>query len=161
MPRLELETRIAAPPEVCFDLSLDVDAHMASTFPSRERAVAGVTSGVMRLGDEVTWEAGHFGILWHMTSRIVEHERPHRFVDQMQRGPFGRWRHVHLFEPVNGGTSMRDEIDFASPLGLLGRLVDAVVLRTYMTRLIERRNAHLKHAAEATPALTSQSPSKL
>jgi hypothetical protein len=54
MPRLEFETRIAAPPEVCFDLSLDVDAHMASTFPSRERAIAGVTSGVMRLGDEVT-----------------------------------------------------------------------------------------------------------
>ena|ERR1700737_4765941 len=149
MLRLELETRIAAPPEVCFDLSLDVDLHMASTFPSQERAIAGVTSGVMQLGDDVTWEARHFGIPWRMTSRIVEYERPRRFADEMQRGPFGRWRHVHLFQRIDGGTRMRDEIAFASPLGPLRRVVDAMVLRSYMTRLIERRNAYLKHAAEA------------
>jgi ligand-binding SRPBCC domain-containing protein len=152
MPTLELETRIAAPPEVCFDLSLDVDLHMASTSPSQERAIAGVTSGVMGLDDEVTWEARHFGIPWHMTSRIVEHERPIRFVDVMQRGPFGRWRHVHLFEPMDRGTRMRDQVYFASPFGPLGRLVDAAVLQSYMTRLIERRNAHLKSVAEARAA---------
>src|ERR1700694_51548 len=147
MPRLEFETRIAAPPEVCFDLSLGCDAHMASTFPSRERAIAGVTSGVMRHGDEVTWEARHFGLPWHMTSRIVVYERPYRFADEMRRGPFGRWRHVHLFDPIDGGTIMRDEIDFASPFGPLGWMVDAAGLRSYMTKLIERRNAHLKQAA--------------
>ncbi len=148
MPTLELETSIAAPSEVCFDLSLDVDLHMASTFPSRERAIDGVTSGVMRRGDEVTWEARHFGIPWRMTSRIVEHDRPRRFVDEMQRGPFGRWRHVHLFEPFDDGTRMHDRIDFASPLGPLGLVVDTLRLQTYMTQLIERRNAHLKRVAE-------------
>jgi ligand-binding SRPBCC domain-containing protein len=152
MPTFELETRIAAPPETCFDLSLDVDLHMASTSPSQERAVAGVTHGVMGLADEVTWEARHFGIPWHMTSRIIEHERPNRFVDEMQRGPFGRWRHVHVFEAVDGGTRMQDQVYFASPFGPLGRLVDAAVLHSYMTRLIERRNAHLKGVAEAKAA---------
>ena len=156
MPRLELETRIAAPPEICFDLSLDVDLHMASTFPSQERAIAGVTSGVMGLGDEVTWEARHFGLSWHMTSRIVEHERPHRFIDEMRRGPFGRWRHIHLFEPIDGGTRMRDEIDFASPFTPLGRLVDMVVLRRYMTKLIGRRNAHLKRTAESRTTIADE-----
>jgi ligand-binding SRPBCC domain-containing protein len=150
MPKLDLETRIAAPPEVCFNLSLDVDLHMRSTSPSRERAIAGVTSGMMRLGEEVTWEARHFGIPWHMTSRIIEHERPARFIDEMQHGPFGRWRHTHLFEPAAGGTDMRDEIDFASPFGLIGRAVDRILLRSYMTKLIERRNSHLKRVAEAT-----------
>jgi ligand-binding SRPBCC domain-containing protein len=154
MPTLDLETYIAAPTEVCFDLSLDVGLHTASTFPSSERAIAGVTSGVMRLGDEVTWEARHFRIPWHMTSRIVEHDRPQRFVDEMQRGPFGRWRHGHLFESINDGTRMRDRIHFASPLGPLGWVVDTLVLRTYMTRLIERRNTHLKRVAEMSAAGT-------
>jgi ligand-binding SRPBCC domain-containing protein len=154
LPRLELETRIAAPPEVCFDLSLDVDIHMASTSPSREEAIAGVTSGVMKLGEEVTWEARHFAIPWHMTSRIVECDRPLCFVDEMQRGPFGHWRHVHLFEAVDGGTKMRDQIDFASPYGPLGRLFDSVFLEQYMIQLIERRNAHLTRVAETSALAT-------
>ncbi|MEA2646586.1 MAG: hypothetical protein QOE92_1669 [Chloroflexota bacterium] len=152
MPTLDLETRIEASAETCFDLSLNVDVHMDSTFPSRERAIAGVTSGVMGLDDEVTWEARHFGVPWHMTSRIVEHERPRRFVDEMQHGPFGRWRHVHTFEADGSQTRMHDLIEFASPLGPLGRLVDAVVLRRYMTGLIQRRNDHLKRAAERQDA---------
>jgi ligand-binding SRPBCC domain-containing protein len=147
---LDLTTEIAAPPEVCFDLSLDVDLHMASTSPSREKAIAGVTSGTMRLGEEVTWEARHFGIAWHMTSRITQHERPASFTDEMQHGPFGRWHHTHLFEHADESTIMRDEIDFASPFGPIGRIVDALLLKRYMMRLIQRRNAHLKRVAEAT-----------
>ncbi|NED80952.1 cyclase, partial [Streptomyces sp. SID11233] len=47
MEHFELTTRIAAPPEVVFDVSLDVDLHQASMAGSGERAVAGVTSGRM------------------------------------------------------------------------------------------------------------------
>ncbi len=49
---------IEAPPEAIFDLSLDIDAHMASMADSNERAVAGVTSGLIGLGEEVTCEPG-------------------------------------------------------------------------------------------------------
>jgi ligand-binding SRPBCC domain-containing protein len=93
-----------------------------------------------------------------MTSRIVEHDRPRGFTDQMQHGPFGRWRHIHRFEAVDGGMRMRDEIDYASPFGPLGRLVDAVVLHSYMTRLIERRNTHLRRVAEGQAASAHAAP---
>jgi chorismate mutase len=53
---------------------------------------------------------------------------------------------------------MRDQVYFASPFGPLGRLVDAAVLQTYMTRLIERRNAHLKGVAEAKAATGRAAP---
>jgi len=85
---IRLETLIAAPVAACFDLSLSVDAHTVSMAASGERAVAGVTSGVMKLGDTVTWRARHFGIAFRMTSAITYYERPIRFVDEQQRGPF-------------------------------------------------------------------------
>jgi hypothetical protein len=49
---IELETFIAAPPERCFDLSLSVELHLDSTAATRERAIAGRTSGVLALGDD-------------------------------------------------------------------------------------------------------------
>src|SRR5579864_6452198 len=128
MPELYFETSIAAPPEVCFDLELDVDVHQASTTGTAQRAVSGVTSGRMELGDEVTWEATHFGLRFHMTSKITAYNRPHQFTDEMQRGPFGHWHHQHRFEARAGGTLMVDEVDFASPFGPLGALIDAIYL---------------------------------
>jgi hypothetical protein len=47
---------------------------------------------------------------------------------------------------------MVDCFDYASPLGLLGRLADGLFLRRYMTTLLRERNAYLKRAAESTPS---------
>ena len=143
MPTIELVSRIAAPPERCFALSLSVDAHTASLADSGERIVGGVRAGEMGLGDEVTWRARHFGVPFTMTSRITAHDAPHRFVDEQVRGPFGRWWHEHRFAAAAGGTEMVDLVDFASPLGPLGRVVDALVLTRYLTRLLEQRNRWL------------------
>jgi ligand-binding SRPBCC domain-containing protein len=148
MPTIHLETFIRAPRELCFDLARSVDVHMASTSYTGERAVAGVTSGMMNLGDEVTWEAVHFGVRQRLTSRITAMERPRLFVDEMQRGAFKRWHHTHTFESRDGGTLMIDMADYASPLGLLGHLADRLFLENYMTRLLLVRNVHIKQVAE-------------
>ncbi|MEO6715479.1 MAG: SRPBCC family protein, partial [Mycobacteriales bacterium] len=96
MPLIHLETVIDAPREACFDLSLSVDAHMASmSGRSGERAVAGVTSGLMAFGDTVTWQGKHFGLRFSLTSTISAYERPVRFVDEQVRGPFALWHHEH------------------------------------------------------------------
>jgi ligand-binding SRPBCC domain-containing protein len=148
VPHLELTTTIDAPTEVCFDVSLDVDLHTQST-GAREEIVGGVRSGRMKLGDDVTWKAWHFGIPFKMTSRITEYERPTRFVDEQTRGPFGRWHHEHRFEGRDDRTVMLDVVDFRSPLGPIGSLVDRLRLEQYMTDLLERRNEFLRVAAEA------------
>lgn len=149
MPEFSIETIIAAPVEACFELALSVDAHTASMGPSGERAIAGVTSGVMQLGDTVTWRAKHFGLPFRMTSWITAYERPHRFVDEQQRGPFASWWHEHTFVGApTGRTVMVDVIRFRSPLGPLGRLVDRLILARYLSRLIRQRNAWLAQALE-------------
>jgi ligand-binding SRPBCC domain-containing protein len=149
VPVIVLRTRVAALPSRCFDLARDVDLHQRSTAASRERAVGGVTSGLLGPGDEVTWQATHFGVRQRLTSRITEFDRPSRFVDEMVRGAFRRFRHEHQFLAVDGGTEIIDIFDYTSPLGPLGWLADVLFLRQYMTRLLRERNAFLKREAES------------
>ncbi|ROS78776.1 SRPBCC family protein [Cellulomonas sp. PhB143] len=147
MPTIVLTTRVPAPVEACFALSLSVDAHTASMSASGERVVAGVASGEMGPGDTVTWRARHFGVPFTMTSRITEHDAPARFVDEQVSGPFRRWWHEHRFEVAAGGTLMTDVVRYASPAGALGRAVDRAVLTGYLTRLLRTRNRWLVEAA--------------
>jgi ligand-binding SRPBCC domain-containing protein len=146
---VRLETLIAAPIGDCFDLSLSVDAHTASMRASGERAISGVTSGVLKLGDTVTWRARHFGIVFLMTSAITEYDYPRRFVDEQERGPFRRWRHEHTFATMpDGKTQMIDIVEFQSPFGSAGSIADGLVLRNYMPYLLHQRNTWLKTALE-------------
>lgn len=150
MPAFELSTVIKAEPSAVFDLSLSVDAHTASMGGSNERAVAGVTSGVLGPGDSVTWSARHFGVPFRMTSAITSWDRPGRFVDEQTRGPFAFWRHEHRFELLDtGATRMIDSVEFGSPLGPLGRVVDVLVLSRYMLRLVEGRNEWMRVTLES------------
>lgn len=146
MTHIRLETEIGAPVDVCFDLCLNVDVQV-SLDPGM-RAVGGVTSGPLALGDSVTWRARHFGLQWYMTSRIIRVDRPSRFADEMQSGPFALWRHRHTFEENEIGTRMLDEVEYRPPLGPMGRLFDAAVLKQYLTRLLRSRNQQLKCIAE-------------
>lgn len=149
MPTIHLETFIKAPVEVCFDRARDVEVHMASTAATSERAVAGVTSGALELGDEVTWEAYHLGVRQRLTSKITALERPRVFVDEMQRGAFKHLRHTHLFASRQDGTLMTDELNYSSPLGPLGRVIDWLFLEKYMTRLLITHNDYIKKLAES------------
>lgn len=159
MPTIHLETYIHAPPERCFDLSLSVDAHAQSQAHANERPVAGVMAGEMRLGDTVTWEAVHFGVKQHLTSKITAYERPSRFTDEMVAGIFQELRHTHLFVPQAQGTLMTDVFIFRAPLGVLGQIAETLFLTRYMTTLLQARNRYLKQAAELetgpTPRLES------
>lgn len=150
MPEFELHTTIQAPAQTCFDLSLSVDAHRESMGDSGEQAIAGVTSGHMGMGDDVTWRARHFGVPFTMTSRITAYDAPHRFVDEQVSGPFKEWWHEHTFEGTpEGGTLMTDRVRFRAPLGPLGTIAEAVALNRYMPRLLEERNAWLRTTLEA------------
>ena len=119
-------TRVRCAPEVLFDLSLSIDAHLDSMRRSHERAVAGVTSGTIGLGESVTWRARHFGVMWTMTSQITALERPRRFVDEQVRGPFRVFRHEHRFERDGDVTVMTDTVTLRSPL--LGVVVEPLLL---------------------------------
>lgn len=149
MPVIELVTPIAAPIERVFDLARSIDLHADSASGTGERAVAGVTSGLIGPGDEVTWRARHLGVWQLLTVRITAFERPTHFVDAMTRGAFRRMEHRHDFEPSAGGTVMRDRFAYEAPLGFLGRWAEALFLDRYLRSFLVDRNRTVKATAES------------
>ena len=152
MAVIELSTEIHAPVERVFDLARSIDAHVHTTSSTQERAVAGVTSGLIGMDGEVTWEARHFGMKQRLSVRITKFDRPRQFQDMMIKGAFKRMQHDHFFEEVSGVTIMRDRFEFESPLGVLGALVDRFVLVGYMRKFLVERNRVLKALAESPEA---------
>src|SRR4051812_45589453 len=105
-------TWIDAPMDRCFDLARDIDVHVESTEGTDEEAIAGVTSGLIGPGQEVTWEATHLGVRQTLTSRITAFDAPRHFRDSQVRGPFRRFDHDHYFVTESGGTVMTDVFDY-------------------------------------------------
>ena len=55
MPAIVLKTLIKEDINVVFDLAKSIDLHMLSTEQTNEKAIAGKTSGLIELGEYVTW----------------------------------------------------------------------------------------------------------
>lgn len=148
MPKILIKTIIDAPREVVFDLSRSIDFHKESTRHTKEEAISGRTSGLIGLGESVTFRAKHFGLWQILESKITEFDRPNHFTDEMVKGSFKSFEHKHIFEVKNGRTVMTDVFDYQSPFCLLGKLIDWLFLKGYMRRLLFTRNMLLKKHAE-------------
>lgn len=143
MPTIHRETRIDAPRERVFDLARHVEAHVA-TMPD-ERA-SGAT-GLLELGDEITFRQRQFGIAFSLTAAVTEFDRPRRFADEQRSGVFGSLVHEHTFEAVDGGTVMIDNVTFEMPFGPLGTLGQPVA-RHRLSQLIDYHATALAALAE-------------
>ena len=151
MPVIEITTDIQAPSKACFDLARDIGFHLRSLQHTNEQAIAGRTDGLIELGESVTWRARHLGMTRTMTVEITVMDRPNHFRDVQTQGPFKHFRHDHTFLSLDEyHTRMIDRIDFASPYGLLGQLIDRAMLKPYMTRLITRRSEAMQTSLETT-----------
>jgi len=147
---IRVTTIIAAPALRCFDLARSVDAHIQSAGTSGEKAVAGRSSGLLELGDEVTWEARHLGVRQRLTSRITAFQPPGYFQDRMIRGAFKSLEHDHHFDQSDdGATIMHDVVRFDAPFGPLGWLAERLILAGHLRRFLRQRGLALKAMAES------------
>ncbi len=149
MPTLVLITEIRAPLLRCFDLARSIDLHKLSTAATGEQAVAGRTTGLIGLGEQVTWRARHFGFWQELTSEVTQWEDGVSFTDVMVKGAFHSFTHRHSFSFDQGITTMQDEFCYVSPFGPLGWLADLLFLKRYMYRLLSERNKCIRHYAES------------
>ena len=95
MPIVKLETKINSTLEICFDLSRSIDLHKISTAHTKEKAIDGVTTGLINLNEFVTWQAVHFGIKQKLTSKITAFNKPFHFRDEQVKGAFKFIIHDH------------------------------------------------------------------
>lgn len=149
MPVIKIEIEINAPIERVFDLARCIDLHEESMSQTNEKAVAGVTEGLINLGETVTWQATRFGLRQNLTSKITKYNRPFYFQDVMIKGAFARFTHDHFFEQKDANVLMRDVFDYDSPFWLLGKIADALFLENYMKNLLTQRNLLIKNIAES------------
>lgn len=148
MAQFILETIIAAPVPEVFRASLDPRLHVRTMARYGETMVEAPAGGVFAEGSTVTWRARHFGIPFRLRSVVFDIDEPRGFSDRQISGPFGAFLHEHAFREHPVGTVMRDTVTFHSPFGPLGRMVDVVVMRAYLQRLIAERNAVLADEVE-------------
>ena len=152
MPTIHLETFIKANQQIVFDLARSIDLHQISTAHTNEKAVGGKVSGLIELGESVTWEARHFGVLQRLTSKVTAMNPPDYFVDEMVSGAFRSFKHEHIFSAKGEGTLMIDIFSYVSPLGFLGMIADKLFLSAYMTKLLAIRNEVIRQYAEGERA---------
>lgn len=149
MPNIHLTTFIAAPPERVFDLSRCIDLHKRSMSKFGETPVAGITTGLIEQGQDVTWKAKHL-FKWRILKvRITSMKKPLEFTDEQVDGDFKSMKHQHVFKPCDNGTIMIDLFEFETPYGMAGTWLSKLYLTNYMKNLLEERNKAIKQAAES------------
>ncbi|WZH35595.1 MAG: SRPBCC family protein [Microbacterium enclense] len=152
MSEVTVVTCIPASPERAFLLATDIGLHQRSMVGTEERAVSGVTSGSIALGEHVQWKAKHFGIWWALTSEITEMVEPVFSQDEQTSGPLAYFRHWHIFEPCEGVTRMTDVVSLSALV--CGFIVDRVLLVPCIKRLLTRRGlalAQMCNEPDVTP----------
>jgi len=147
--QVSVETTIAAPPQICFDLARDVEFHAESLADTQEKILRRPPNRLLALGDEVEFQGRHLGIRFRLAARITAVEPACFFQDQMVSGPFSSFTHDHRFDPIPQGTLMRDVLRFSAPLGPLGWAAERLFLHRHLRAVLDRRGQAIRLAAEA------------
>jgi ligand-binding SRPBCC domain-containing protein len=148
MPQIHLTSFIAAPIERVFDLSRSINLHRISTADTNEKAIDGVMNGLINKNETVTWQAKHFFKTRQFTAKITEMESPFSFTDEMIKGDFKSFYHQHHFKAADNGTIMIDQVNFETPYGLIGKIINSFFLKSYLEEFLKKRNSVIKEYAE-------------
>ena len=78
------------------------------------------------------------------TTMITDYNPPNGFIDQQLKGPYNFWHHTHRFEHTPEGTLITDEVVYALPFGILGRIAHALFVKRQLRRIFDFRSAVIK-----------------
>ena len=73
------------------------------------------------------------------TTEIKHVEEGVYFVDEQRFGPYALWHHKHFFKAVDGGVELMDIVDYALPLGPLGRFAHWLFVRRQLESIFSYR----------------------
>jgi len=138
--------RIARPIDEVFAFFAD-PRNLARLTPASLGFELTTDDGGLRDGLEIRYRIRPLlGIPLTWVTRIADVDAPHRFVDVQTRGPYRAWRHAHRFESIDGGsaTLVHDAIEYAPPLGALGDLANALVIRRELEWIFRFRAAAIR-----------------
>lgn len=122
------------------------DAHNLEriTPPWLNFKILAVDSDAVSEGTMIRYRLKLHGLPIHWKTEIRKWRAPHRFVDVQRRGPYRLWHHTHVFEEHGGRTKMIDVVRYRLPLGVLGKLVNALMVRRDVERIFDYRRGEIE-----------------
>ncbi len=84
------------------------------------------------------------GIPMNWITEITHVQEPYYFVDEQRFGPYALWHHQHHFKAVDGGVETTDEVNYAIPLGIMGRLANWLFVEREVNRIFDHRSQVLE-----------------
>lgn len=153
VPSLVRVTDLDADVPTALRTSLDLDVERVAGRRHRVRAMSRPgtrTTGAIGEGESVSWSTRLWGVVPVRHTSVIVEVVPDdgrggaRFVDEMARGAFASFRHEHGFAPLpDDRTRMSDRMTWRSPLGVLGRAADVLLVRHVLAGLLDDRNAEI------------------
>lgn len=99
---------------------------------------------------------GPLGVTWD--GEIDQYEAQQYFRDVQHRGPFGAWQHTHAFSATPGGTQVADRVVYQPPFGLLGKLLDPIIIKPALKYLFFYRAHQTRRLLEKNTLKQSAKP---
>jgi ligand-binding SRPBCC domain-containing protein len=93
----------------------------------------------MKAGTLLDYRLRVRGLPLRWQTEILEWDPPHRFVDRQNRGPYRQWLHTHTFEERDGGTLIRDRVEYAVPGWIFEPIVHGCFVGPDIRKIFEYR----------------------
>ena len=132
-PRAEVFAFFSRPENLALLTPQDLGFRILTPSPVRMEGGALIDYTIRILGAGIRW-----------TTLVTEYEAPHRFVDVQLRGPYAYWHHAHEFTAIEGGTEMTDTVTYAMPLGVLGSVAHALLVRRKLEAIFDFRRERVR-----------------
>jgi ligand-binding SRPBCC domain-containing protein len=149
------ESRIAATPQAVFAFHENPDA-LERLIPPWENVKLVAASGSLKPGSRVVLRSRQGPFSWNWVAEHTEYEPGRMFADRQVQGPFSYWYRRHLFlDEGQGGTILRDEVDYRLPLGMLGERLGQSFVKSRLRKMFDYRHRVTKQLVESgeyTPA---------
>ncbi len=143
---LRREQHLPKPPEEAFAFFGDAHNLEDITPPWLGFRVVTPRPIAMHPGTLIEYRLRLHGLPIRWRTQIAVWDPPRRFVDVQLDGPYRLWHHTHEFEPEGEGTRITDVVRYGLPLGPLGEIARALLVRRDVEAIFD-------HRAGAIPAL--------
>ena len=137
--RLRREQWIARPIHEVFAFFADARNLEKITPPWLGFNILSMSTESITEGTVIRYRLRLHGISVHWRTEICKWNPPHGFIDEQTKGPYKLWRHTHSFEAHGERTKMIDDVQYAMPFGVLGRIVHALKVRGDVNRIFDYR----------------------
>lgn len=79
------------------------------------------------------------GVPMNWVTEITHIKEKEYFVDEQRVGPYALWHHQHKISPIEGGVLMEDIVSYRPPMGILGDIANALMIRKQLQDIFDYR----------------------